>query len=174
MSPAQTPSTAPARRPLARWASRLALVASAALPLAACQSNAWQNSFVPTADATFPSSDRVALVGMRYDEVHRTPPPPDQSRIGLCEFASDVGPSTDDLRAFALSAGATTVYWGREFANTVTETDYRTQPSFRSRSVRERTADGRTITYDDGYWDDDVIPSTRTDAWYRYAAVFFR
>lgn len=141
--------------------------------------NSWQSGYVASSSlaAAAPTSAPIDIRGMPAEEVLKAAPPEGAQRLGYSEFVSSAGPQLDRLEEFGHKIGATTIYWGKAFAQLSQETDYRADfyPSNSSTTV-VTGPDGskttvHTTTRDRGQ---EFVPHTRTDAWYRYVAAFYR
>ncbi|MBI1191144.1 MAG: hypothetical protein GC200_10750 [Tepidisphaera sp.] len=138
--------------------------------------NSWQSGYVASSSLApaAPASGPIELRGMPAEDVLKAPPPDGCERIGYSEFVSSAGPELDRLQEFGQKLGATTIYWGRTFAQLSQETDYRADyyPSTSTTTITSPDGSKTTVHTNDG--GTQYVPHVRTDAWYRYVAAFYR
>lgn len=139
--------------------------------------NSWRSGYVAAIStaANVPSNTRIDIRGMPAEEVLKAAPPEGAQRLGYSEFVSSAGPELDRLEEFGHTLGATTIYWGKTFAQLSQETDYRADyyPANSSTTVVTGPNGSKTTVYtNDSH--PEYVPYVRTDAWYRYVAAFYR
>ncbi|MFA6046028.1 MAG: hypothetical protein WC718_13680 [Phycisphaerales bacterium] len=147
------------------------------LPLLGGCVNSWQSGYVAAGGGavSVPASGTIDIRGMPAEEVLKAAPPEGAQRLGYSEFVSSAGPELDRLEEFGHKIGATTIYWGKSFAQLSQETDYRADyyPSNSSTTV-VTGPNGSKTTVHTSDTHPEYVPYVRTDAWYRYVAAFYR
>lgn len=138
--------------------------------------NSWQSGYVASSSlaAASPALGPIELRGMPAEDVLKAPPPEGSERLGYSEFVSSAGPELDRLQEFGQKLGATTIYWGRSFAQLSQETDYRADYYPSSSTTTITGADGSRTVVRSNNGGTQYVPYVRTDAWYRYVAAFYR
>lgn len=138
--------------------------------------NSWQSGYVASSNfaAAVPAPAPIDIRGMPAEEVLKAAPPAGATRLGYSEFVSSAGPELDRLEEFGQKIGATTIYWGKSFAQLSQETDYRADYYPANSATTVVTGpNGRKTTVTTNNGQPQYVPYVRTNAWYRYVAAFY-